>query len=652
MIDIKNILAENKKRNNELDSYYNPVTGYGSLIERFRFYLSPDNYVLLPVPMKNEEIISLIGDTPVSEFFKNKDHKLYEAFTKDYIKIRIKHDFEYWAYTFSKISDKESGVPIQFKLNRPQRRLLRKLESMRLAGVPIRIIILKARQWGGSTLVQIYMDWLQLVHRIGWNSAIVADIEEQARTVRNFQTNILENYKLNKITLKNFEGSPKNKQIVERNCVISIASMQKPHSLRSKDLKMAHLTEVGFWVETEGKKPRDLIRSIRGTIKPKPDTMIALESTANGVGNFFHKEYLDADSGKTSYSAFFVPWYEDERNRMKVDNPRQFVETWTKYEKWLWEIGVTLEGINWYRYVLTKEYGGDTWSMNSENPTTPDEAFQSTGVRYIPPLYIKRIDNYNICNPLIIGDFFPSEDLLEKSVEGLEFVPYNEGNGFMWKDVDRDIKMTDRYLVVVDVGGKSKKADWSVIRVLDRFYLTEGGVPEFIFTWRGHLDPDLVAWKSMQIATYYNYAMLVIESNYFESRAEEKTVDHSITVINIIAEHYDNVYARTRPDKITDGMPIHWGFHMNKQTKPLAYSYLLKCCRLIGFVEHDARCITELKTLELDERGRINAVEGCHDDITDTTATGLYISEEEMSPPQFIVKSDKKRIRVKTEATL
>ena len=48
------------------------------------------------------------------------------------------------------------------------------LESMRREGKPIRLVLLKARQWGGSTCVQIYMGWLQLVHSVGLNSLIIA----------------------------------------------------------------------------------------------------------------------------------------------------------------------------------------------------------------------------------------------------------------------------------------------------------------------------------------------------------------------------------------------------------------------------------------------------------------------------------------------
>lgn len=74
--------------------------------------------------------------------------------------LRFKYDFEYWAYRCVVITDKLTGQDIPFKLNRPQRRLVAELERQRLASQPLRLIMLKARQWGGSALcyLLIYLE--------------------------------------------------------------------------------------------------------------------------------------------------------------------------------------------------------------------------------------------------------------------------------------------------------------------------------------------------------------------------------------------------------------------------------------------------------------------------------------------------------------
>ena len=61
---------------------------------------------------------------------------------------RIYRDFPYWAAKYAYIKRKGGGDDILFTLNRPQRRLVATLEEMRTARKPIRLIVLKARQWG------------------------------------------------------------------------------------------------------------------------------------------------------------------------------------------------------------------------------------------------------------------------------------------------------------------------------------------------------------------------------------------------------------------------------------------------------------------------------------------------------------------------
>ena len=77
------------------------------------------------------------------------------ASREEWMKLRCRHDFEYWAATCVKIKNKTSAEMIPFVLNRPQRRVLAELERMRLARRPIRMIMLKARQWGGRAFIYL-----------------------------------------------------------------------------------------------------------------------------------------------------------------------------------------------------------------------------------------------------------------------------------------------------------------------------------------------------------------------------------------------------------------------------------------------------------------------------------------------------------------
>ena len=108
-------------------------------------------------------------------------------------RIRIGEDFEYWCARCVTIKDKQSGRNVPLILNRPQRRLLAVMENQRAAGRPVRVILLKARQWGGSTLVQMYLAWMQLVRHRGWNSLICGHLHATSKGIKRMYNLLLRN---------------------------------------------------------------------------------------------------------------------------------------------------------------------------------------------------------------------------------------------------------------------------------------------------------------------------------------------------------------------------------------------------------------------------------------------------------------------------
>ena len=153
-------------------------------------------------------------------------------------------------------------------------------------------------------------------------------------------------------------------RIPQRNCKIKIGSAEKPESARGGDYNLVHCTEVGSWKATDGKTPEDIIQSACSGILLKAYTMIVYESTAKGVGNFFHTEYTAAKKGESQFEAMFVSWYEIELYQMEIDDIEKFAEWIYKnrnnrnamsdreepgiYLYWLWEKGATLEAIQGY----------------------------------------------------------------------------------------------------------------------------------------------------------------------------------------------------------------------------------------------------------------------------------------------------------------
>jgi hypothetical protein len=170
------------------------------------------------------------------------------------------------------------------------------------------------------------------------------------------------------------------------------------------------------------------------------------------------------------------------------------------------------------------------------------------------------------------------------------------------------------------------------------------GALERVAIWVGHVDHDILAWLGAQIAMYYDEALLVIESNTIDTRDKKKKDsitfegDHFYTVIDELAEEYDNLYARgVSPDKVIDkGGEVKYGWHMNKKTKYQAYDRYTAALREGEYVERSHEAVNEMEWLEIDKSGGINAVLGKRDDIQDTNAVGVYIAFEEMPLPVIV----------------
>lgn len=589
------LMAENGRRMAEQQNgdRYNPLTGDGCCGDRVPATAPDGVTVLVPRTMTSDMLYAgACGDTIAWQ------------------RLRCHHDFEYWCARCITIKDKLSARAVPFVLNRPQRRVAAMLEEDRLAGRPLRLIMLKARQWGGSTLVQMYMAWIQLVHRTNWHSLICAHVKDTAATIRGMYTNVLRNYPEElwegdeSPQFRSFERSLNTREIAGRGCRVTLASAEKQDAVRGGDYVMAHLSETAFWPESGQRSPRDFVRAVCGAIARQPLSLIAMESTANGVGNYFHNEWLRCASGAGDKRCVFVPWYEIEiySSEPQPGTELEFYNSFDDYEQELWCRGLTLAQICWYR-GKSAEYP-DAQMMHAEYPTTPDEAFINTGSGVFPVSRIEAL-RAGCCAPAIVGE-----------VNGAG-MPVADTNGCLkiWEYPDPE----HTYIVAVDIGGRTPGADWSVIAVLD----DGGGTPRVVAQWRGHIDHDLLADKAMAIGRLYNNALLVVESNTLES--EEHAYDESLTVLSRMALTYSNIYTRTVTDRLTMTVTDRVGFHTNRRTKPLLVQTLISAVRDGTYIERDNDLCNELATYQQLPNGAYAARAGNHDDILMTRALALYI---------------------------
>ena len=677
--EVISILKENDNRNADVYQKFDPISGAGSIGKRVEVHIDgfPLETQYIPVEMlsiplvklliKCGSIIKFLTEELEVEYSEEDRLKVIEQF----VRLRCRYDFAFWAALYVFIKNKGGGEDVLFRLTRPQRKFVERLEALRKANKPIRIVLLKARQWGGSTTSQLYMAWLQLVHKVGLNSLIIAhqgagsdEIKDMFdRMIKAYPISMLyklgETYNENESKLVGVGHSGSIHRVPQRNCKIKIGTAERPDSCRGGDYNLVHLSEVGLWKTTDGKKPEDIVRSACSGILLKPYTMIVYESTANGTGNFFQREYDAAKRGTSQFEAMFVSWFDIEQYSLSFENDDAKADfaiwLWKnrnngsassaraesgKYLWWLWEQGATLEAINWY--VQERAKYNEHAPMASEYPSDDIEAFVHSGERVFDKY---KVDEFRAsCKlPKYIGDVYADGDSGKDALKNLRFAEDTQGLLWIWDlpEIDDKEIVTNRYLTIVDIGGRSKKADWSVILVIDRLFMLDGDRPEVVAQWYGHIDMDILAWKAAQIAAFYDNSLLVIESNTLETHDKERQVDGDLShfILNQIKDVYPNLYARKQTeDEIREGLPRKYGFHTNVATKPMIISTLIKVIREHLYTERDERCLDEYVVYEKKQNGAFGAIIGKHDDLLMTRAIGLHICFFEMPIPTIVMR--------------
>jgi len=354
-----------------------------------------------------------------------------------------------------------------------------------------------------------------------------------------------------------------------------------------------------------------------------------LESTADGVGGYFHDEWLRAEMGRSDKAPVFVPWQEIAIYSQAVDDAAALWQEMDDYEHELWRDGCTLSQINWYHHKR-REYREHSMMM-AEYPTTASEAFVASGSNPFAREHLDELEKGCRMAPVLVGDIQAdgAEGLAART--NVRLVRASNGLLRVWELPQQGGPVVTRYLVVVDVGGRSPMSDYSVIAV---WRIAQPSSPAAIVAqWRGHIDHDELAWKAMQLAMHYNHALLVVESNTLTNEAAR--AGESDYILKSVSCIYANVYQRGR------GKP---GFHTNVKTKREAITALIRATRDGTYVERDREAVNEMRDYE-ERNGRYGARKGKHDDILMTRAIGLLVMEEKqvgggMQPPSPMMVHD------------
>lgn len=453
--------------------------------------------------------------------------------------------------------------------NNTQKMVLDAYFEQKQSGKPVRIIILKGRQQGSSTICGAIL-MIEMLCRSNLTTLVCS--EKKGGSAKNLFSKykvFIENYPEFESTLSvkartrvfrgdsNFEllnGS--NLRVEGQGDVVSYTN------------EILHLSEASRFTEFE----TFLGSCLQGT-EELEGTGIFIESTAYAYGDGFHNQWQRAKGGLSNFIPVFAPWYIHERNTMALpddeDEREAFINSIGQYRDRYGDEGSLVDqyGLNynqlfWRRERIDNSCQGSMDMFKREYPSNDIEAFMAQDT---PVLHTRSLEWYrDRAEPSKkIGYMLP--DIAGKREDGTqkaEFLDSVHGAFEIW-DEPHPYR---EYIVGSDHAEGLPTGDFNAGLVAQRLPF------KIVAKLRGNdaskLDEVSYAKQLYYILRWYNNAYVLPENN-----------THGNTVVNTLNEwEYPNImYER---DVYPDAKSKRMGWQNNKATSKHGIEVLYDALRL------------------------------------------------------------------------
>ena len=514
---------------------------------------------------------------------------------------------------YVKIRDKAGNI-IDFIINEPQQRLYDIIKKLKKEKKPIRIVILKARQMGFSTLTESIL-FKETTTKFNVNTGIITHQDEATTNLFNMSKRIydylpdemkpaLKNSNAKELIFDNEQGTGLKSKI---KCMTAGGKGVG----RSDTFNNLHISELAFW-------PGDKKVTLTGLLQAVPNlsnTIVIIESTANGF-EYFKEIWDKAVKGENDFIPLFVGW-----NELK-----EYTMPYTGFELTLDEkelqikYNLTLEQLSWRRWCIKNNCGGDIETFKQEYPINPFEAFISTGSCYFnKEIIINRIKEIENNQPLKVGYF--SYTFNENKISNINWCDDEKGYIKIYKDVEKG----HPYVLGGDTAGEGS----------DNFtgLVIDNSSGKQVATLKKELDEDEYARQMYCLGMYYNTALIGIENNY-STYPTKKIKEY----------RYPKIYLREIEDNIAEKIQDKFGFVTNKATRPIILSILKEILRDNVNWINDVEILKEALVFIKNEKGRPEAQLGEHDDLIMGLAITYYIRTQQRY--SVVIEKEEKEVEL------
>lgn len=526
----------------------------------------------------------------------------------------IAGDFYKFAEVNLKIRTKV-GLIVQLDITKKpaQVEMVEKVVKKLLNEEPIRFIILKSRQQGISTITEALIYWWTTTHKGQQSKVIAHNADTSLYLYEMFRTYYEQSNPVFQPTAKynTRDGLVfDNEQDPDRGlkCRIDTATAENAGTGRGQTIQWLHGSEVALWP-----KGQEIVAGLMQAVPMIANTAVFLESTANGIGDYFHTTWQAAKRGESAFEPIFFPWTIDPDCYL---TPPKFFKLNTEEKKLKKENNLSLGQIYWRRKKLL-EFVGDEKRFYQEYPLTDTEAFLASGTPRFDTKKLAEMEMkcYDGQTYELIEKQNPQSKLPEIKPKVMEGAPLK-----VW------VKPQDghEYVIGADVA-EGIEEDYSVASVMDRNTHTT------VARFRGDLEPSDFGEYLSILGKWYNQALIGAEIN-----------NHGLTTVQRLRDvGYNNLYRREMGiDERYEEYTSKLGWRTDVRTKPLMIDGLSEAISTNQIIDYDLIFIRECMTYVRDQRGRTNAQLGQHDDTVISVAIALQLFEwNPINERKFSVKS-------------
>jgi hypothetical protein len=491
-----------------------------------------------------------------------------------------RNDFELFAKEQIKILPKDSSKGfLPFNFNAAQHIVNTAIEKQLKEQGKVRAIILKARQMGLSTFTTSRVYWKAYLNPFH-KSVVMAHDAATSDALFTMSRNIID-YMDPAFRPEFKKSNAKEIQFLHNDSGYRLFTAGAPEAGRGQTPTICHLSEVAFW----GHDTKILSGLFQG-ISEAPGTEVILESTANGIGNEFHRLWLGAIAGENDYIPIFVPWFlMPEYSRSSPDGFERTSEE---------EILVTRHLLNddqlYWRRLKIAESGVD--KFRQEYPSTWEEAFLVSGS--------------NVFNLEKLSQLIPQPILAHREFNFTSRMMEDARQGSI--EIFKYPTFEDSFAIGADVSlGVSK--DYSSCVVMN-------AKKEVCAVYRNNtIDPSQFGDLLFYLGRYYNNALLAVESNSM-----------GIATLNRLTQmNYVNMYYQTKMANVSKEEGNRIGWRTTSSSKPAIIGFLKNAIEQEEILIPSRTIIGELMNYVSTDNGKTNASSGYNDDTVIALAIVLEV---------------------------